>query len=199
MGIAKFGDGRFAGRRVRSCCSTTTPRHRRRWPNPAASMAAAFIAKDGVSQAALVANMQTLVGDEASRVITGAQLDEGRPGHIHDDIASFGMFMMVFAGIAMFVGAFIINNTFSIIVSQRTKEMAMLRAIGASGRQVRRAVLIEAAAVGVVASAVGLLAGIGVAKALQIVAGGPSVSTSRSVRRSSRRAPSSSRWSSVCW
>ena len=75
--------------------------------------------------------------------------------------------MMVFAGIAMFVGAFIINNTFSIIVSQRTKEMAMLRAIGASGRQVRRAVLIEAAAVGVVASALGLVAGIGVAKGLK--------------------------------
>ena len=52
--------------------------------------------------------------------------------------------MLVFAGVAMFVGAFIINNTFSIIVAQRTKEMAMLRAIGASGRQVKRAVLAEA-------------------------------------------------------
>ena len=52
--------------------------------------------------------------------------------------------MLVFAGIAMFVGAFIINNTFSIIVAQRTREMAMLRAIGASGRQVKRAVLAEA-------------------------------------------------------
>ena len=73
------------------------------------------------------------------------------------------MFMLVFAGIAMFVGAFIINNTFSIIVAQRTREMAMLRAIGASGRQVKRSVLIEALVVGVVASAVGLVAGIGVA------------------------------------
>ena len=76
---------------------------------------AAFIAKDGVSQAALVANMQTLVGDDIE-VITGAQLTKEDQDHIHDDIASFGMFMMVFAGIAMFVGAFIINNTFSIIV-----------------------------------------------------------------------------------
>jgi putative ABC transport system permease protein len=129
---------------------------------------AAFIAKAGVSQAELVANMQKQVGDDIE-VITGAQLTNEDQDHIHDDIASFGVFMMVFAGIAMFVGAFIINNTFSIIVSQRTKEMAMLRAIGASGRQVRRAVLIEAAAVGVVASALGLLAGIGVAKALHML------------------------------
>ena len=53
--------------------------------------------------------------------------------------------MLIFAGIAMFVGAFIINNTFSITVAQRTKEMAMLRSIGASRRQVMRAVILEAA------------------------------------------------------
>ena len=60
------------------------------------------------------------------------------------------MFMLIFAGVAMFVGAFIINNTFSITVAQRTKEMAMLRSIGAVGRQVMRAVLLEAAIVGLV-------------------------------------------------
>ena len=49
--------------------------------------------------------------------------------------------MLVFAFVAVFVGAFIINNTFSITVAQRTREMAMLRAIGASGRQVKRSVL----------------------------------------------------------
>ena len=52
---------------------------------------------------------------------------------------------LIFAFVAVFVGAFIINNTFSITVAQRTREMAMLRAIGASGRQVKRSVLIEAA------------------------------------------------------
>ena len=77
------------------------------------------------------------------------------------------MFLTVFALIALFVGAFIINNTFSIIVSQRTREMALLRAVGASGRQVRLAVLAEAAVTGLVASAVGLVAGVGVAKGLR--------------------------------
>ena len=61
-------------------------------------------------------------------------------------LAGMGTIIVVFAVVAVFVGAFIINNTFSITVAQRTREMAMLRAIGASGRQVKRSVLIEAAA-----------------------------------------------------
>ena len=60
---------------------------------------------------------------------------------------------MAFAYIALFVGMFIIYNTFSIIIAQRMREMAMLRAIGASRRQVLRAVLFESAIVGMVASA----------------------------------------------
>ena len=83
------------------------------------------------------------------------------------DFAGFDTIMLIFAFVAVFVGAFIINNTFSITVAQRTKEMAMLRAIGASGRQVKRSVLIEAAAIGALASAAGLAAGIGVASGLK--------------------------------
>ena len=74
--------------------------------------------------------------------------------------------MTVFAAVALLVGAFIINNTFAILVAQRTKELALLRAIGASTKQVRRSVAIEAAVVGVVASALGLVAGVGVAKGI---------------------------------
>ena len=66
----------------------------------------------------------------------------------------------------MFVGAFIIFNTFSITVAQRSREFAMLRTIGASRRQVLRAVLIEALMMGLMASAVGILVGIGFAKLL---------------------------------
>jgi putative ABC transport system permease protein len=75
--------------------------------------------------------------------------------------------LLIFALVAVFVGAFIINNTFSITVAQRTREMAMLRAIGASGRQVKRAVLTEAVAIGTLASASGLVAGVGVASGLR--------------------------------
>ena len=70
--------------------------------------------------------------------------------------------LQVFAGVALFVGAFVIYNTFSITVAQRTRDMALLRAIGASGRQVTVSVMAESAAIGVVASAAGAAAGIGI-------------------------------------
>ena len=70
--------------------------------------------------------------------------------------------LQVFAGVALFVGAFVIYNTFTITVAQRTREMALLRAIGASGRQVTVSVVAESAAIGVVASAAGAAAGIGI-------------------------------------
>ena len=70
--------------------------------------------------------------------------------------------LQVFAGVALFVGAFVIYNTFTITVAQRTREMALLRAIGASGRQVAVSVVAESAAIGVAAAAAGAAAGIGV-------------------------------------
>jgi putative ABC transport system permease protein len=128
----------------------------------------AFTARPGVSQATLSRRLAAVTGDRAE-VITGAQLVAEDQRAMHENISSFSTFMLVFAGIAMFVGAFIINNTFSITVAQRTKEMAMLRSIGAGRRQVMRAVILEAAVVGLVASGLGLLAGLGVATALTAV------------------------------
>ena len=78
----------------------------------------------------------------------------------------------MFAVIALFVGSFIIYNTFSILVAQRAREMALLRAIGASRRQVLGSVLLEAVVVGLVASVVGLVAGIGVAAGLKALLDG---------------------------
>ena len=78
-------------------------------------------------------------------------------------MAFFNTFLLVFAGIALFVGAFIIFNTFSIIVTQRQKEMALLRAIGASGRQVDALGDARGTSSVRIASVAGLGAGIGVA------------------------------------
>src|SRR5207253_520440 len=77
-----------------------------------------------------------------------------------------GAFLGVFGGIALFVGSFIIFNTFSIIVAQRTRELALLRALGASRRQVTRSVLLEALIVSVVAAVTGVGLGVGVAAGL---------------------------------
>ena len=75
-------------------------------------------------------------------------------------------FLLAFGGIALFVGAFVIANSLSITIAQRTREFATLRTIGASRRQIRRVVLLESATMGVLASVVGLFLGLGLAKLL---------------------------------
>jgi putative ABC transport system permease protein len=76
------------------------------------------------------------------------------------------VFLLVFGGIAVFVGAFTIYNTLSITVAQRSRELALLRALGATRWQVLRSVVVEALAIGTIASLIGLVAGIGLAKLL---------------------------------
>jgi putative ABC transport system permease protein len=75
-------------------------------------------------------------------------------------------FLLAFAGIALFVGSFVIANTLSITIAQRTRELATLRTLGATRRQVLRSVLLEAFAIGLLASVVGLFLGLGLAKGL---------------------------------
>ncbi|GLI01768.1 ABC transporter permease [Phytohabitans aurantiacus] len=76
-------------------------------------------------------------------------------------VRMLGQVLLACAGIALFVAAFLIVNTFTMLVAQRTRELALLRAVGASRRQVTLAVLAEAATVGLIASAAGLAIGIG--------------------------------------
>src|SRR3712207_6571602 len=75
-------------------------------------------------------------------------------------------FLLGFGGIALFVGAFVIFNTLSITVAQRTREYATLRTLGASRRQVLRSVVLEGLVIGVLASLIGLVAGFGIAQGL---------------------------------
>ncbi|MFP3900465.1 MAG: ABC transporter permease [Acidimicrobiia bacterium] len=133
---------------------------------------------DGVSSIAVQATDGTSQEDLAARVgevlprgveaITGESVaDEAT-----DDIAATFLdmlttFLTVFAGIALLVATFSIYNTFSIIVAQRTRQAALLRALGAARAQIARSVVGEALVVGVVASLVGLAAGIGVAGLLK--------------------------------
>jgi putative ABC transport system permease protein len=117
------------------------------------------VADEGVSQQELAQQLQTeLPGD--IEVLTGEELTEEDQNALAEGLGFFNTFLLVFAAVALFVGAFIIYNTFSIIVAQRAKEMALLRAIGAAKRQVLGAVLLEALAVGVLASVAGLVAGV---------------------------------------
>ncbi|MFI1702305.1 ABC transporter permease [Streptomyces bobili] len=108
---------------------------------------------------ALPTGVEAITGQESARENT-------------DMIASqfltvFTTFLLVFSGVALLVATFSIHNTFAIVVAQRTRENALLRALGASRRQITAVTLIEAAVVAVTASAVGLAGGVGIAAGLQ--------------------------------
>ena len=80
-------------------------------------------------------------------------------------------FLLGFGFLALFVGAFVIFNTLSITVAQRTREFATLRTLGASRKQVMRSVVLEGLVIGLLASVVGLFAGLGLAKLLSAIGG----------------------------
>src|SRR3954471_19442068 len=103
--------------------------------------------------------------------VTGAAAAKEAADTIKHIFSFVSVLFTMFAGIALFVGSFIIWNTFTMIVSQRSREIALMRAVGATRRQVMRSLLTEATLVGLGASALGLLAGIGVAKGLASLMG----------------------------
>ncbi|MFC8997927.1 ABC transporter permease [Streptomyces rochei] len=119
-------------------------------------------AKDGVTQAALKAELDKALPKDLVETTTAEKLADDQAEAIASSMSGMKQGLLVFAGIALFVGTFIIANTFTMLVAQRTKELALMRAVGASRRQVTRSVLIEAFVVGVVAAVTGLLGGIGI-------------------------------------
>jgi putative ABC transport system permease protein len=127
-------------------------------------------AEEGVAQDELAARVQAAMpaGIEA---ITGEALAEESSASIKEALSFFTYFLLTFAIIALFVGSFIIFNTFSMLVAQRTRELGLLRAVGASRGQITRSVMLEALVIGLIGSIVGLGAGVGVASALRWLMG----------------------------
>jgi putative ABC transport system permease protein len=123
-------------------------------------------ADSGVSAAALRARVRAVTPKEAV-VRTGRQQAKSQSDDIENGLSFLSTALLAFGGISLFVGAFIIFNTFSITVAQRAREFALLRTLGASRRQVLRSVLAEGLTIGVIGSAVGLGAGILVASGLR--------------------------------
>ena len=91
---------------------------------------------------------------------TGKEAAEQQAQDLSDALGFIRTALLVFAGVALLVGGFLIFNTFTVTVAQRTKEFALLRVLGASRAQVLRSVLIETFAVGLIASILGVLVGI---------------------------------------
>ena len=118
-------------------------------------------ASDGVTQRELKERVEEILPRQ-TEAVTGRQLADDQARMTEAGMEDMRTSLLVFAGISLFVGVFIITNTFTMLVAQRTRELALLRAVGAGRRQVTRSVLVEAAVVGAVAAVVGLVAGIGI-------------------------------------
>jgi putative ABC transport system permease protein len=123
-------------------------------------------AEDGVAPETLVDRLAAALPADLDAITSADLADELMTG-IDEALGFITITFGVFAGIALFVGAFIIANTFSITVLQRTREFALLRSLGASRRQVVGSVVGEAVLIGLVASVLGVIAGLGLATGLQ--------------------------------
>ncbi|MBB3043788.1 FtsX-like permease family protein [Nocardioides soli] len=117
--------------------------------------------RDRIAEA-LPDGVEAVTGDQAA--------DEGTAA-VEDALGVFTTVLLVFAGVSLLVGTFVIWNTFTVLVAQRRREVALLRAVGATQRQVLGGVLFEATVVGVVAGAAGLAAGVGLAAGIRSLLG----------------------------
>lgn len=103
---------------------------------------------------------------DRTEVITGKQLGDETKDQVGEIVSIFGTGLLIFALITALVAAFVINNIYNISISQRLRELALMRAIGANGGQVRKLVLVESLVVSAIATLLGMLGGLAVAKGL---------------------------------
>ncbi|MGV9709366.1 ABC transporter permease [Gordonia sp. NPDC003424] len=126
-------------------------------------------AVSGVSPEELQSRVEKVLPAGTYKVRTGDQVRQDQKDQVNQFLTIFTGILLAFAAIGLIVGTFIIYNTFSMIVAQRNRELALLRAVGASRRQVSRSVLFEALVVGLIGGVVGLGIGIGLAAALKAI------------------------------
>ncbi|WP_062380677.1 ABC transporter permease [Demequina pelophila] len=119
---------------------------------------AAVIVEEGANQDSVAAAIGEVIPD-GTRAITGEAKAAEQTEALDEVFQYIDIFAIAFALIALFVGSYIIVNTFRIIVTQRTREFGLMRAIGVTGKQLRRMILLEAVVIALVASTVGLVVG----------------------------------------
>ena len=177
-GVAKFGTADSPG--GASLVAFTLPEAQRVAAAPGQFDAISVVGDSGTSQGALVDRLRSSLNDPDVEILTGAQITKETQDQIGEQLSFFNTFLFVFAGVALFVGIFLIYNTFTIVVAQRLRELALLRAIGARSGQVIRSVLAESIVVGIFASLVGVVVGVGISQVLKfgLAAGGVDIPTS---------------------
>jgi putative ABC transport system permease protein len=125
-------------------------------------------AADGVSPGELARRIDRVLPPRLT-VETGTQAAERQSDDIKEDLSFFRIVLLVFGGVALIVGSFLIFNTFSITVAQRIRELGLLRTLGATRGQILRGMVLEATIIGAIGSVVGVFAGIGFAALLNAV------------------------------
>jgi putative ABC transport system permease protein len=123
-------------------------------------------ADSGTTPEQLKQRITQALGDTAV-VRTGKEQAEEQAGDINESLGFLTTALLIFAGIAVFVGGFLIFNTFAVTVAQRSREFALLRTLGASRRQVLNSVIAETLIIGFVASVLGILGGLLLAPGLR--------------------------------
>lgn len=126
------------------------------------------LAADGVSAVNLRDRIAGVLPDRVE-ALTGEQVAADGTAAVRDSLGIFTTVLLVFAGVSVLVGSFVIWNTFNVLVAQRRREVALLRAVGATRRQVLAGVLVEAGMIGVVAGAIGVLLGVGLAAGIRLL------------------------------
>ena len=162
-GVVKFGGVSSLGGATMSVFTTATAQQifGKQGRYDSIQVAAAH----GVTPQQLVREIAPLLPATA-QVRTGQAQAQKQTNDTNGFLEIFKDFLLAFGGIALFVGSFVIANTLSITITQRTRELATLRTLGATRRQVLRSVIVEAFVIGVLASLVGLFVGLGLAKGL---------------------------------
>jgi putative ABC transport system permease protein len=168
VGVAKYGDVDSLG--GISFAVFTIPAAQTLLGREGQFDAISVAAREGVSEDELVAALEPFLPADAEAVSATAEAEE-QADEVSEFTSIFRYFLLAFGAIALFVGAFVIFNTFSITVAQRTREFATLRTIGASRRQILGSVILESLVIGFAASLVGLVLGVLLAEGIEALFG----------------------------
>jgi putative ABC transport system permease protein len=168
VGVAKYGDLDSLG--AISFVVFTIPAAQELLGREGQFDAISVAAEEGISEDEIVAAIQPVLPGDAEVVSASAEADE-QADEVSEFTSIFRYFLLAFGAIALFVGAFVIFNTFSITVAQRTREFATLRTLGASRRQVLGTVILESLVIGLLASLTGLALGLLLAEGIEALFG----------------------------
>jgi putative ABC transport system permease protein len=168
VGVMRFGEsGGLAGASLTAFHMDTA---QRLLLEPGKVSGVSVLGAGGVTDQELAETIAAALGADF-QVKTQAEQAQDLAAQLEESLQFFNTFLLVFAGVALFVGTFLILNTFSMLVAQRTRELALFRALGASRRQTTGSVLGEALVLGVLGSITGLGLGYGLALLLKVLFG----------------------------